>query len=65
MGKREKEHRKKVQKRNERIKQVKTSFQNELKKMFEARMEELKLQEEQGLNEIVEVEQIDNNNNNQ
>jgi len=62
MGKREKEHRKKVQKRNERIKQVKTSFQNELKKMFEARMEELKLQEEQGLNEIVEVEQIDNNN---
>lgn len=63
MGKREKEHRKKVQKRNERIKQVKTSFQNELKKMFEARMEELKLQEEQGLNEIVEVEQIDNNNN--
>lgn len=62
MGKREKEHRKKVQKRNERIKQVKTSFQNELKKMFEARMEELKLQEEQGLNEIVEVEQINNNN---
>lgn len=62
MGKRKKEHRKKVQKRNERIKQVKTSFQNELKKMFEARMEELKLQEEQGLNEIVEVEQIDNNN---
>ena len=62
MGKREKEHRKKVQKRNERIKQVKTSFQNEMKKMFEARMEELKLQEEQGLNEIVEVEQINNNN---
>jgi hypothetical protein len=62
MGKREKEHRKKVQKRNERIKQVKTSFQNELKKMFEARMEELKLQEEQGQNEIVEVEQINNNN---
>lgn len=62
MGKREKEHRKKVQKRNERIKQVKTSFQNELKKMFEAKMEELKLQEEQGQNEIVEVEQIDNNN---
>lgn len=62
MGKREKEHRKKVQKRNERIKQVKTSFQNELKKMFEARMEELKLQEEQSLNEIVEVEQVDNNN---
>jgi len=62
MGKREKEHRKKVQKRNERIKQVKTSFQNEMRKMFEARMEELKLQEEQGLNEIVEVEQINNNN---
>jgi hypothetical protein len=62
MGKREKEHRKKVQKRNERIKQVKTSFQNELKKMFEAKMEELKLQEEQGQNEIVEVEQINNNN---
>ena len=62
MGKREKEHRKKVQKRNERIKQSKTLFQNEMRKMFEAKMEELKLQEEQGLNEIVEVEQINNNN---
>jgi hypothetical protein len=42
MGKREKEHRKKVQKRNERIKQETTNFQKQLKKIMEGKLEELK-----------------------
>ena len=40
MGKREKEHRKKVQKRNERIKQETTNFQKQLKKIMEGKLEE-------------------------
>lgn len=42
MGKREKEHRKKVQKRNERIKQETTNFQKQLKKIMDGKLEELK-----------------------
>jgi|APFre7841882793_1041355.scaffolds.fasta_scaffold343483_2 hypothetical protein len=34
MGKREKEHRKKVQKRNEKIKQQQLNFQKEVQKMI-------------------------------
>lgn len=40
MGKREKEHRKKVQKRNARIKQMQTSFNNKLQKMLTEKLEE-------------------------
>jgi len=40
MGKRAKEHRKKVQKRNARIKQMQTSFNNKLQKMLTEKLEE-------------------------
>ena len=59
MGKREKEHRKKVQKRNAKIKQEQTSFQKKLQKMMTEKLEEYKSQQELGKNEIVEIE---NNN---
>jgi len=59
MGKREKEHRKKVQKRNAKIKQEQTSFQKKLQKMMTEKLEEYKSQQELGKNDIVEIE---NNN---
>ena len=62
MGKREKEHRKKVQKRNAKIKQEQTSFQKKLQKMMTEKLEEYKSQQELGKNDIVEIE---NNNNKQ
>jgi hypothetical protein len=40
MGKRAKEHRKKVQKRNARIKQMQTSFNNKLQKMLTEKLGE-------------------------
>lgn len=61
MGKREKEHRKKVQKRNVKIKQEQTSFQKKIQKMMSEKLEEYKSQQELGKNDIVEIE---NNNNN-
>ena len=61
MGKREKEHRKKVQKRNAKIKQEQTSFQKKIQKMMTEKFEEYKSQQELGKNDIVEIE---NNNNN-
>jgi hypothetical protein len=62
MGKREKEHRKKVQKRNVKIKQEQTSFQKKIQKMMSEKLEEYKSQQELGKNDIVEIE---NNNNKQ
>lgn len=59
MGKREKEHRKKVQKRNAKIKQEQTSFQKKIQKMMTEKFEEYKTQQELGKNDIVELE---NNN---
>lgn len=59
MGKREKEHRKKVQKRNAKIKQEQTSFQKKIQKMMTEKFEEYKSQQELGKNDIVELE---NNN---
>lgn len=59
MGKREKEHRKKVQKRNVKIKQEQTSFQKKMQKMMTEKLEEYKSQQELGKNDIVEIE---NNN---
>ena len=58
MGKREKEHRKKVQKRNAKIKQEQTSFQKKLQKMMTEKLEEYKSQQELGKNDIVEIENI-------
>lgn len=40
MGKRAKEHRKKVEKRNAKIKQMQTSFNNKLQKMLTEKLEQ-------------------------
>jgi hypothetical protein len=40
MGKRAKEHRKRVEKRNARIKQMQTSFNNKLQKMLTEKLEQ-------------------------
>lgn len=57
MGKRAKEHRKKVQKRNARIKQMETSFNKKLKEMLTTKLEEYKKEVE--LIEASKSEQID------
>lgn len=60
MGKRKKEHRKRVQKRNERIKQVTTSFQKKLQQIMDLKLEQLKELEKENKSE--EVKQEENNN---
>ena len=58
MGKRAKEHRKKVQKRNARIKQMQTSFNNKLQKMLTGKLEEYQ-------KELEEKNKTEENNNKQ
>lgn len=58
MGKREKEHRKKVQKRNARIKQMQTSFNKKLQEMLTNKLEEYQ-------KEIDEKNKVEENNNKQ
>ena len=58
MGKRDKEHRKKVQKRNARIKQMQTSFNNKLQKMLTGKLEEYQ-------KELEEKNKTEENNNKQ
>lgn len=60
MGKRKKEHRKRVQKRNERIKQVTTSFQKKLQQIMDLKLEQLKELEKENITE--ETKQEENNN---
>ncbi len=58
MGKRTKEHRKKVQKRNARIKQMQTSFNKKLQEMFTSKLEEYQ-------KEIDQKNNVEENNNKQ
>lgn len=58
MGKRDKEHRKKVQKRNNRIKQMQTSFNKKLKEMLTTKLEEYQ-------KEIEDKNKTEENNNKQ